>query len=147
MANNFTDAFRKAGVNVPQAKPVMTLGEAHRLSAMCKEDEPVYSNEAMKQLPDEFSTLKEVSDGREFMEELTAIVDSLISSKKGDVITEHVIFGITQLAHYQRDHLSGSKRRSFKEVVIPTLLEAKTAMKKKNPDDLADFFLRFITKV
>ena len=131
----------EAGVKGAKKKPTITIEEIRALAKI--NAEPTFPNEAMEHLPAEFQSLKTISKGEEFTRELVRLIQMLIDNGKSDLITEHVIYGVTQIAHHHRDRLSGSKRSSFKKI-IPTLLEAKSQMIKKQPTNLAEFLLKKI---
>jgi len=132
----------EAGVKGGKKKPTITIEEIRALAKI--NAEPSFPNEAMEHLPVEFQSLKTISKGEEFVRELIRLTEMLISSGRSNLITEHVVYGVTQIAHYHRDRLCGSKRSSFKNKVIPMLLEAKNQMVKKQPANLAEFLLRNI---
>lgn len=129
----------EAGVKGTDGKSVATFEDLRMFAN--RDPESSFPNEAMERLPQEFQSLKTISKGKDFTEKLIEIIERMIEAGKGNLVTEHVVYGVIQIAHCHRDHLSGSKRSSFKDRVIPVLLEAKSQMLKKRPPNLAEFLL------
>lgn len=140
LEQNLGKLLAEAGIKVGKIPPPPLTIEEARAMAIKSPDEP-HSDEAMRRLPPEFNPLRETSKGEEFMKRLRNVLDGLIANNRGEIVTEHVVFGIVQLAHHRYDNLTGSKRTSFKRI-IPTLLDIKNTMLKSSPKNVVEFFVR-----
>jgi hypothetical protein len=99
---------------------------------------------ALSRLPEEFSHLRACSDGRVFVRDIRTICTGLSDSGKTGLIDQHVVYGLSQLAHERRDALAGSKRSSFTNFAIPCLLKIKEAVSKGRTTGLCDWVVRLI---
>ena len=90
-----------------------------------KSYEPPYSNRAMELLPDEFRPLEACKKGDEFRRLFAELVHT-----HNALVTKELVHGVSQLLHHLRDSTGGSRRKSY-DKVIPSFLEIKNRLEKK----------------
>jgi len=107
------------------------------------EPEEIHPDEAMRRLGPAFAKLRECRDGRSFLEEVERVFEGM---KDGRIdrrnVNVHTIIGICQLAHYIRDGVSPSRKKSFNREAIYWLLELREKTLKKAPEDVVEFVLQ-----
>ncbi len=142
------DLLAQAGVKGAK-KSSFTVEEARALSKATKSPEPIHSQEAMKNLPAEFDKLRQITKGKEFIEELFTVVSRHLSAATNGGSTfefsEHVVHGLVQLVHFHRDRLTGSKRASYSKLV-PEFLTIREKLLKQKPINVA-MFLKELTDI
>jgi hypothetical protein len=124
----------------------LTLEELKKISKRQGGNKPPsHSNEAMRQLPEDFRPLMKIQKGEDFLERLGQIFTNHAHHAMPYDLNEHVVFGLVQLAHQRRDELGGSNRKSFRRI-IPTLLQIKADVRHRRPENLASFLLNELKK-
>lgn len=129
--------LKEAGIKGAKPASTLTLKEARALSKKVEESHP---HTAVSRLPANFDSLRQCRNGREFLKKLYVLISEYKEARQEYAVTEHVVFGIVQLAHDMRDVLSGSKRSSFTNVAIPKLMGIKERAL-KNACNLASYIL------
>lgn len=121
--------------------PGLTFEDLRELSIE-KPAEEIHSNEAMNRLGPTFKDLKDpdkVKDGKVFLEKLEKIFWEIENDRiDGGQISVHTIIGICQLAHWHRDSVGPSRRKSF-EKIIPWLLDRRNKIMKKPPQNIVRY--------
>jgi hypothetical protein len=141
---NLGKLMQEAGVK--GAKPSSSPPTLEELKALSRKTPPQQAPEkvAMDRLPAPFQKLRDpsqIKDGKEFMDELCKLFRRAKSNSiDGEVLSEHTIIGICQLAHWHRDRtdISPSRKKSFNKVIL-SLLKWRDKIQKKPPKDIAEF--------
>lgn len=133
-----------ADAGIKGGKSHLTAEQARAMSK--KQFEEVHAHEAMSYLSnnENFRPLFDVDKGEQFMYELQHLLRLVVDGVLRIPFSEHTVYAIVQLAHYHRDRLSGSKRKSFTRI-IPPLMGVKAHIEKRMPNNLPQFFLQKIT--
>ena len=106
------------------------------------EAEEIHPDEAMRRLGPAFKTLKDVKDGKVFLEELERVFRQMEFGKIGhEGVSVHTIIGVCQLAHHIRDKVGPSRQKSFNRI-IPWLLKRRDKIKKKPPKDIVRYMVQ-----
>ncbi len=101
---------------------------------------------AQQRLPECFATLKTAHDGKHFTGTLRNILKGLQEKGEQGIVTEHVVYGLLQLACSRSDsaQVTGRRRASFTRKLIPRLVSIKKKVEGGKKSGLCEFILEKI---
>ncbi len=114
------------------------------LKAMAEKDQPkeIHPDEAMQRLGSAFAALKEIKDGKAFLEEAEKVFRQMECGRiDREGVSVHTIIGICQLVHHIRDEVGPSRQKSFNKI-IPWFLQRRKKIKKKPPKDIVQYMVQ-----
>ncbi len=101
---------------------------------------------AQQRLPECFASLKTAHDGKQFAGTLRNALIKLQEEGRQGVVTEHVVYGLLQLACSRSDsaQVTGRRRASFTRKLIPRLVSIKKKVEGGKKSGLCEFVLEQI---